>query len=99
MRRKLGITVAALVIAAGIAFTIWRIITPTYDETVAACQKAIGPSSTKTHRPAACEGLTADDYSTLLISWTLKHTFDDMPKADRDALDYYDNGTIDGSLG
>lgn len=32
------------------------------------------------------------------MDWTLKHALDDMSKKDRDTLDYYDDGSINGSI-
>ncbi|MFJ7963154.1 hypothetical protein [Streptomyces sp. NPDC096324] len=70
-----------------------------YQDTVAACKKALNSTSTKTNRPDACEDVKADDYDALLISYSLQHAFDDMPQSDQDLLDYYDDGSINGSLG
>jgi hypothetical protein len=92
------------IIAAGIA-AVLVIVTAvfwmngkSYDEMVKDCQNALTSTSTKTDRPEACEGLKQDDYDTILVSWTLKNAFHDMPKTDRDTLDYYDDGSINGSL-
>lgn len=95
---RTAVITAAVIIAAGIAATVWWITRPSYDDMVKDCQKALGPSATKTHRPDACKGLKQDDYDTLLMAWTLKHALADMPKGDRDALDQYDDGSINGSL-
>ncbi|AVH59981.1 MULTISPECIES: hypothetical protein [Streptomyces] len=91
----LSAAVAALVIAGAV---VW-LNAKSYDDTVAACKKALDSSSTKTHRPSACEGVKQDDYDALLVGWALKHAFDDMPKSDQDMLDYYDDGSINGSIG
>lgn len=96
--RRLAIITAVLVIAAGAAVAIWLMVRPSYDDMVKDCQKALTASATKTHRPDACKGLKQDDYDTLLMAWTLKHALADMPKDDRDALDRYDDGSINGSL-
>jgi hypothetical protein len=93
------------IITAGIAALLAIITTVvwmngrSYEDTVADCKKALGPTSTKTNRPDACDGVKADDYGALLVSYSIQHAFDGLPKTDRDMLDYYDNGTIDGSIG
>ena len=48
------LTAATLVIAAGIAITVWLIVRPSYDDHVTACEKALTKSATKTDRPDAC---------------------------------------------
>ncbi|MGW6144431.1 hypothetical protein [Streptomyces sp. NPDC055140] len=96
--KRSHIILAALVIAAGVAVAIWLVVRPSYDDIVKGCQQEIDSSSTKTHRPDACEDVNQKDYDTLLTAWILQHTFDDMPKKDRDILDYYDDGSINGSL-
>ncbi|MGW6274676.1 hypothetical protein [Streptomyces sp. NPDC055060] len=45
-------------------------------------------------KPGACEGLTEDDCSAILMS----HVIDNLPRKDRDTLDCFDNGTIDGRV-
>lgn len=62
------------------------------------CQKAINSSSTKTSRPKECEDLSQKDYDVVLTDWALKKVLNDMDKKDRDLLDYYDDGSINGSL-
>ncbi|MET8766335.1 hypothetical protein [Streptomyces sp. NPDC004658] len=97
-RQKLVITIAALVIAAGAAVAVWMMVRPSYDDMVKDCQKSLTSSATKTHRPEACKGLKQDDYDTLLMAWTLKHALKEMPQDDQDMLDYYDDGSVNGSL-
>lgn len=63
------------------------------------CQAALSSKATKTDRPDACEDLSQADYDTLLTDWALKNALDGMSKKDRDTLDYYDDGSIDGSIG
>jgi hypothetical protein len=99
MRFKRSHIIGALVVAAGVALTAWLIIRPTHDEMAKACEKALNSSSTKTHRPDACKDLSQEDYDTLLTGWVLENVLDDMPKSDRDRLDYYDDGSINGSIG
>ena len=97
-RRTTIITAAAITVAgAGTGLGIW-LAQPSYDDMVKDCQKALTPSATKTHRPDACEGVKQDDYDTLLMAWTLKNAIKDMPKDERDTLDYYDDGSVNGSL-
>jgi hypothetical protein len=99
MRNRPVIIVTALVVAAGLAATIWAFMRPTHDEIVNRCQKAIDSSATKTHRPDACKDLSQDDYDTLLMGWALENAMDGMSKKDRDTLDYFDDGSINGSTG
>ncbi|WP_435279386.1 hypothetical protein [Streptomyces sp. 1222.5] len=89
-----GVVAGALVVAVGV----WWLLRPSYDDMVKDCRKALTASATKTHRPEACEGLKQGDYETLLLDWALTHALDEMPKDDRDMLDYYDDGSINGSL-
>lgn len=67
-------------------------------ETQADCKAALTESSTKTDRPTACEDLSQEDYDALLMAHALKNALKDMPKKERDALDYYDDGSINGSI-
>jgi len=98
-RRTILIILSAVVAALAIAGTVVWMNAKSYDDTVAACTKALDSASTKTQRPDACEGVKQDDYDALLVGWSLKHAFDDMPKEDQDMLDYYDDGSINGSIG
>ncbi|MCX5365930.1 hypothetical protein OG864_45350 [Streptomyces sp. NBC_00124] len=98
-RRTVAIILSVAAVAIAVAGAIVWFNAESYEDTVASCRKGIDSSATKTNRPEVCEGVTQDDYDALLVSWTLKHTFDDMSKTDQDMLDYYDNGKIDGSVG
>ena len=98
-RRTILIILSAAVAALAIAGTVVWMNATSYDDTVAACQKALDSSATKTNRPDACQEVKADDYDALLVGWALQHALDDMPKSDRDMLDYYDDGSINGSIG
>lgn len=98
-RNRPVIIVIALVVAAGIGATVWAFARTTYDEHVAACEKALTSSATKTDRPDACKELSQDDYDTLLMGWALDNAFKDMPKKDRDTLDLFDDGSVNGSVG
>jgi hypothetical protein len=68
-------------------------------EQQADCQEAITEESTKTQRPEACEDLSQDDYDTLLMHWALQKGLEEMPDEERDMLDYYDDGEVNGSIG
>lgn len=68
-------------------------------EMQADCQKALGPTSTKTDRPDACKELSQDDYDTLLTHWAVSHVLDGMSQDDKDILDLYDDGEVNGSIG
>ncbi|MFJ4206671.1 hypothetical protein ACIP2Y_44735 [Streptomyces sviceus] len=67
-------------------------------EKQADCQKALTKTATKTNRPEACKDLSQDDYETLLMAWAMKNAVDEMPKADRDLLDYSDDGELNDSI-
>ncbi|MFF0140459.1 hypothetical protein ACFYRN_28845 [Streptomyces sp. NPDC005227] len=73
MRRKIAILVAAVVVAAGIAFTVWRVTTPTYDDMAKDCAHALAkhlPES-KAEKPSACDGLKDDDYMALFMNQSM----------------------------
>lgn len=83
---------AALAIAGGV---VWLTATP-YSETVANCQKAL-VAQTKAGgkgKPSACQDVKDDDYDEIVMA----NVLDGMSKKDRDMLDYYDDGSINGSL-
>ncbi|MBV1936520.1 hypothetical protein KUF83_08070 [Streptomyces sp. BV286] len=97
-RNRTVLIVVALVVAAGVGSTVWAFARTTYDEHVANCEKALTSAATKMDRPDACEALSQDDYDTLHMAWVMQNAFDEMPKKERDTLDYYDDGSINGSL-
>jgi hypothetical protein len=97
-RNRRVFIVIALVVAAGIGATVWAFARTTYDEHVAACEKALTKSATKTDRPGACEELSQEDYDTLHMAWIMRKTLDDMPQEDQDILDLHDDGSVNGSL-
>jgi hypothetical protein len=75
MRRRtiLIITSVAVVIAAGIAFTVWRINSPSYGTMAESCARALSkhlPES-KAEKPSECDGLKDDDYMALFMSQTM----------------------------
>lgn len=71
MRRRTILIIAsvAAVVIAGIAFTVWRINTPSYGTIANNCVAAL---KERAHgdkaKPAACDGLKQDDYDALLMS-------------------------------
>ena len=95
---RLAVLAAALAVLTGAGALAWWMVQPSYDDMVKDCQKALSAAATKTDRPEACEGLSQKDYDTLLAGWVLKHALEEMPKEDRDLLDYSDDGSINGSL-
>jgi len=100
-RRAWIILSAAVVTALVVAGTIVWLRAESYDDKVADCKRLIaehdfdaGPVEEGGTLPG-CEDLTRDDYLALVLS----HTLDEMPKGDKDMLDYYDDGSINGSIG
>lgn len=96
-RTTILITTAALAVAGGItALVIW-LQQPSYDDIVKGCQRAL-VAQTKAGgkgKPSACKDVKQDDYDDIVMA----NVIGGMSKKDRDLLDYYDNGTIDGSIG
>ncbi|MFJ8995583.1 hypothetical protein ACIRQH_34910 [Streptomyces sp. NPDC102279] len=96
-RRTTWIIAAVIAAALAIGGGAYWISRPSYDDIVKDCQKAL-IAQTKAGgkgKPSACEDVKDDDYTALVMS----NAIDGMSKKDRDMLDYYDNGTIDGSIG
>jgi hypothetical protein len=96
-KRRLPLVVAAvLAVALAIGGGVYWLSRPSYDEIVKGCQKALTAQlkAGGKGKPDACSDVKKDDYDTLVIASVI----DGMSKKDRDLLDYYDNGTIDGSL-
>ncbi|MFE4818602.1 hypothetical protein ACFRFU_19645 [Streptomyces sp. NPDC056704] len=97
-KRRLPLIIAAVVaVALAIGGTVYWMTRPSYDDIVKGCQKALAAQAKAggKGKPGACNDVKKDDYDTLVIASVI----DGMSKKDRDLLDYYDNGTIDGSLG
>jgi hypothetical protein len=96
-RRTILIIMSVVVTAVAIAaVVVWMNAVP-YSETLAKCQTALA-AQTKAGvkgKPSACEDVKEDDYSEIIVA----NAIDGMSKKDRDTLDYFDNGTIDGSIG
>jgi hypothetical protein len=65
-------------------------------EMQADCQKAITEASTEKNRPEACNDLSDDDYSALLIAHFLdKEGLGDVDEHPEDLLDYTEDGDVD----
>lgn len=97
-RRRTLIVIAAVAVAAlAIAGTVVWVNATSYDDTVAACKKALTAQMKAggEGKPSACKDVKQDDYDALVVA----NVIDGMSKKDRDMLDYYDDGSIDGSLG
>lgn len=102
MRRRVWIALSAVVVTAlVVAGAVVWVNAESYDDKVADCKRLIAthdfdadPVEEGGTLPG-CEDLKRDDYLALVVS----NTIDTMPDKDRDLLDYYDNGTIDGSIG
>ncbi|MET7975763.1 hypothetical protein ABZW44_22510 [Streptomyces mirabilis] len=96
-KRRNLIIAAVVAVAVAIGGTAYWLSRPSYDDIVKGCQKALTAQvkAGGKGKPGACKGVKKDDYDTLVIASVI----DGMPKKDKDLLDYYDNGTIDGSIG
>lgn len=73
MRRRTILIIVSAVIAAGIAFTVWRINTPSYGTIAKDCASALAkhlPES-KAEKPTECDGLKDDDYLALFMNQTM----------------------------
>jgi hypothetical protein len=98
MTRRTGwIIVAGIAAVLAIITTVVWMTGRSYEDTVADCKKALAAQAAAggSGKPDACDGVKEDDYDALVIG----NVLDNMPKKDQDMLDYYDNGTIDGSVG
>jgi hypothetical protein len=98
-RRRTGWIIAASIAAVlAIITTVVWMNGRSYDDTVAACEKALAVQTKAggQGKPDACDEVKQDDYDALVVGAVLKYG---MTQKDRDTLDYYDNGTIDGSIG
>ncbi|MEV6105720.1 hypothetical protein AB0M28_13535 [Streptomyces sp. NPDC051940] len=95
-RRTIIITASAAIAAALIWLAIW-LSQPSYDDIVRDCLKALDAqdaAGTK-GKPDACSDVKEDDYVALIVS----RTFKKMPVEDQKLLDYYDDGSINDSIG
>lgn len=89
-------TAAAALTAATLLLT--ATLTACSSYSVEDCQHAITSKSTKTDRPTECQDISQKDYETILMNWAVKNALNGMDKKDRDTLDYFDDGSINGSL-
>lgn len=102
MRRRVWIILSAAVVAAlVVAGTIVWLRAESYEDKVADCKRVVAAYDFEANPVEeggtipGCEDVTRDDYLALVLS----NTISNMPEKDRDLLDYYDNGTIDDSIG
>lgn len=96
-KKRLPLIVAAVVaVALAIGGTAYWLTRPSYDDIVKGCTKALAAQlkAGGKGKPDACKDVKKDDYDTLVIASVI----DGMSKTDRDTLDYYDDGSINGSL-
>lgn len=96
-RRTTWIIAAVVAVAIAIGGGAYWLTQPSYDDIVKGCQKALAAQfkADGKGKPDACKDVKKDDYDALVVAGVI----DGMSKSDRDLLDYYDNGTIDGSVG
>ncbi|MFH9823027.1 hypothetical protein [Streptomyces bobili] len=97
-RRTIALISSAGIAVAGAAtgLTIW-LSQPSYDDIVTGCQKALAAQSKAggKGKPSACNDVKEDDFSALALA----NAFDNLPQKDQDTLDYFDDGTINDSIG
>lgn len=95
-RTTVLVSAGALTVAGGVAGLVLWLSQPSYDDRVQDCAAALKerPAGDKA-KPNACEDVKDDDYMELLLS----NSIDRMPKKDRDTLDYFDDGSINDSIG
>jgi hypothetical protein len=93
MRHTTALLAAACLLAAGAVGC-----SKSQDEIAKECEAALTEKATKANRPPECEGLSQKNYDAVLMNWALKNALDEMPKKQRDTLDYYDDGSINGSI-
>ncbi|GGX99251.1 hypothetical protein [Streptomyces fructofermentans] len=70
--KRAHLVIAGIVLAAGLAVSIYFIAQPTYDEIATNCASALEdrPKGDK-QKPPECDGLKKDDYDALLMSQVL----------------------------
>ncbi|HEY9441114.1 MAG TPA: hypothetical protein VIS29_21230 [Streptomyces sp.] len=64
--------IALLVIGAALVLAAFLTSIPSQAEVEDACRKALDNTSTATHRPEACEGVSAKTYNTFLLMYALR---------------------------
>jgi hypothetical protein len=101
-RRTIWISLSAAVVTALIvAGAVAWFNAESYEDALADCKRAVAAHDFDAAPVAeggtvpGCEDVDRDDYMGIVVA----NAIDDMPKKDRDTLDYFDNGTIDGSIG
>jgi CDP-diacylglycerol pyrophosphatase len=98
MRRRTVIILLSVVVTAIVAAgaVVW-FNAESYEDTVTNCRKAFiaQTKAGQEGKPSACKDVKEDDYMGIVVA----NAIDGMSKHDRDTLDYFDNGTIDGSIG
>jgi hypothetical protein len=98
MKRRTTIISAAATsaVAAGAGLAFW-LSQPSYDDVVKDCQQALAAQfeADGEGRPDACRDVKDDDYDAIL----LQAAFRELPEKDQRVLDYYDDGSINGSIG
>jgi hypothetical protein len=97
-RRTIAIiSVAALAVAGLVTGLVIWLLQPSYDDIVKDCQKALAAQSKAggEGKPSACKDVKKDDYGALVLS----NAFNNLPQKDQDILDYYDDGSVNDSIG
>lgn len=97
-RRTGWIIVASIAAVIAIVTTVVWMNGHSYRDDLAACRTAL-EAQTKaggSGRPDACDGVKKDDYDSLVVGAVIKYG---LGQQDKDTLDYYDDGSINGSLG
>lgn len=96
MQRRIITIISAVAVAAAITGLIVWLSQPSYDDIANDCVAALKERAEgNKSKPEACEGLKEDDYMALVIS----QAFNDLPQKDQNLLDYYDDGSINDSIG
>lgn len=101
MSRRVWIILSAVAAALVVAAVVVWVRAESYEDKVADCKRAISVYDFEANPVEeggaipGCEDVKRDDYLALVLS----NTISNMPEDDKDLLDYYDNGTIDDSIG
>lgn len=99
-RRTVWIILPAVVAVIAVAGLVVWLNAESREDRLADCQKAVAAYDFDAHpveeggRVPGCEGVEEDAYMGLIVG----NALDDMPKGDKDLLDYYDDGSINGSV-
>ncbi|MFI6661509.1 hypothetical protein ACIBL8_39015 [Streptomyces sp. NPDC050523] len=98
MRRKIAFaSAAAVAVAAGTTGLVIWLSQPSYDDVVNGCVAALKEQAKAGNqgKPDACKDVKEDDYTALVVS----NAINGLPQTDKDLLDYYDDGDMNGSVG